>query len=103
MRAGCADVLHLPRASLIAVCTRRERTDRAYVDTHAALFALKVVAEIRNDCRTRSAILYAQRSHIHALVAYAHTPIAQNASRTVEVNNGRPLLLIAMVLDVDEF
>src|SRR6185437_11872068 len=50
--AGRSDVLHLPRTRLVAICTRSQRADRTYVDTHAALFAFEVIAEIRDNGRT---------------------------------------------------
>src|SRR5580658_6060113 len=45
-------VIHLPRARLVTICARRQRTDRANIDTHATLFAIKMVVLIgRTDIR----------------------------------------------------
>ena len=49
MRADGADVLHLPRPSLVTIGSRGQRADRANVDTHAALFALQMIFFIRRD------------------------------------------------------
>src|ERR1700751_5781983 len=43
MRADSADVLHLPRTGLVAICAGSQGTDGANVDTHAAFFALEMV------------------------------------------------------------
>src|SRR5690348_5883392 len=95
-------MLHFPWASLIAVCARSERANRAYVDAHAALFALEVVAKIRNNGGTRSAIVNSQSGDVHALIAHTHAAVAENAARTVEVDHRRPLLLVAMVLEINK-
>src|SRR6266496_1107708 len=103
MRACGADVLHLPGARLVAICAGSQRADWAYVDAHATLFALKVVAKIRNNRGTCPAVLNSKRCNIHTFVANPHTAIAENAARTIEIDHRRPLLLVAMVLDVNVF
>ena len=50
----------------------------------------------------RAAVLDAQRPHVHAFAANAHAAVAEDAARAIEVDDRRPLLLFAMVLDVDE-
>ncbi len=49
-----------------------------------------------------AAIVNAQRPDVHALAADADAAIAKYAARTVEVHHRRPLLLVAVVLDLDE-
>ncbi len=44
----------------------------------------------------------AQRPHVHAFAAHADAAVAEDAARAVVEDGGRPLLLIAMVLDLDE-
>src|SRR5580658_7329769 len=44
--ASRADVLHLPWARFVAIRARSQRTHRAYVDAHAAFFALKMIVLI---------------------------------------------------------
>src|SRR5215470_17874771 len=103
MRASCADMLHFPRTSLISIGARCECTDRANINTHAAFFALEVILFIRRDNRAGVAVLYAECPNIHPLAAHAHAPITKDAPRAVEVHDRRPLLLLAMVLDLDKF
>src|SRR5208282_5715418 len=91
-------VVHLPRTRLVAVSAGGERTDRANVDAHAALFAVEAIALVRSDDRTDAAVLHAQRPNVHALAADAHAAVAQDAARTVEIHHGRPLLFFAVVL-----
>ena len=43
MRADGADVIHLPGTRLVTIGADGERADRAYVDAHAALFALQMI------------------------------------------------------------
>ena len=52
MRADGGDVVHLPRARLVAIGAGGERADRADIDAHAAFFAVEMVAFIRGDHRT---------------------------------------------------
>src|SRR5205823_556401 len=96
--AGRVHVRHFPRPSLVAICTGRERAHRTYVNAHAALFALQVVLFVRRDHRHHTAVLHAQRPHVHGLAANAYAAVTQNAARAVEVHHRRPLLLFAVVL-----
>ena len=102
VRADGADVVHLPRARLVAVSPGGKCADRADVDAHAALFAFEVVAFVGSDDRALAAILDAQRPYVHSLAADANAAIAQNAARAVKEDDRRPLLLVAVALDVDE-
>src|SRR5438477_4159045 len=61
MRAHGADMLHLPGTSLVAIRPRGERTHRADIDTHAALFALQMIFFDGCDDGRDTAILGAQR------------------------------------------
>ncbi len=103
MRAGRADVLHFPRACLVAIRARGERAHWADVNAHAALFAIEVVLHVRHDRRTRAAILNAECPNIHPLAANAHTAITQNAAGAIKVHDRGPLLLITMRLEVNVF
>ena len=47
-------------------------------------------------------MLDAQRPDVHAFAADANAAITQDAAWTVEEDHGRPLLLLAMILQVDE-
>src|ERR1019366_6278171 len=87
MRASGAYVLHLPGARLVAVRARSQRTHRADVNAHAAFFAIQVVALVRSDDGTHTAILNAEGGYLHAFVAYPHAAVAQNAARPVEVHH----------------
>src|SRR5436190_9634897 len=49
MRAGRTDVLHFPRAYLVAIRPRGQRSYRTNINAHAALFAVEVVLPVRDD------------------------------------------------------
>ncbi len=98
MGADGADMLHLPGTGLVAIRARGERADRANVDAHAALFALQVIFFIGRNDGTDTAVLHAQRPHVHAFAADAHAAVAQDAARPVEEHHRRPLLLILVLL-----
>ncbi len=103
--ADGGDMIHLPGAGFVAVGAAGERADRAGVDAHAALLTVDVGEVIfagrrRNvwgDHRRAAAVLDAEREDVHAFAAHAHAAIAEDAARAVEVDDGRPLLLFAMV------
>src|SRR5437667_2456151 len=103
MRAGRADVLHFPRACLVAIRARGQRAHRTNINAHSALFAIEVVLLVRHDSRTGAAVLNSERPNIHALAANANAAITQNAARAIKVHDWRPLLFIAMRLDVNVF
>ena len=103
VRAGRADMVHLPWPGLVAIRARGECADRADVDAHAAFFAFEVIFLVGRDDGTDAAVLHAKRPDVHAFAADAHAAITQNATRAIEVNHRRPLLLVAVVLDLDEF
>src|ERR1051326_6498674 len=100
VRACRGHVVHLPRTRLIAIRARRQRAHRAYVNAHAALFAFEVIIAVGRNGRSRAAVLYAQRPHVHAFAADAHAAIAQNAAWTVEIDYRQPLLLVAVLLEL---
>src|SRR5581483_10076304 len=103
MGADGADVVHLPGTRLVAVRTGSERAHRADIDAHSAFFAFQVVFAIGGDGGIHPAVLDAQRPDVHGFAANAHAAVAQDAARPVEVHHRRPLLLVAVVLDVNEF
>src|ERR1017187_4515929 len=96
-------MIHFPRTRLVAVSAGGERSDRAEVDAHPALFAVETVALVGRDDRIDAAVLHAQRPNVHAFAAHAHAAIAQDAARAVEIGHRRPLLFFPVVLDLDEF
>src|SRR5207249_8927345 len=55
VRANCRYVLHLPRPRFVAIRPARECAHRADIDTHPALFALEVIAAVRDDYAVRAA------------------------------------------------
>ena len=99
--ANGGDVIHLPRPRLVAVGSGSERAHRAGVDAHAALFAVEMVLAIGRDHAGDAAVLHAQRPDVHALAAHADATIAEDAARPVEEHDGRPLLFVAVLLDLD--
>src|SRR5256884_1414711 len=102
VRADGWHVLHLPRTRLIAIRAAGERADGANVDAHTAFFAFQVIAAVRDDHAVRAAHAHAERFYVHALVANAHAAEAQNASRSVVINQLGPLLFGAVNLLLDE-
>ncbi len=62
-----------------------------------------MVFEIGRDNRTNPAILYTQRPNIHPLATHAYAAVTQDAPWPVKINHRRPLLLLTMILDVNEF
>ena len=52
---------------------------------------------------TDAAVLDAESPDVHAFAADAHAAVAENAARAVKEDDGRPLLLVFVVLGVDEF
>src|SRR5437899_7423861 len=103
MRAGGADVLHFPRACLVAIRARGKRAYRTNINAHAALFAIEVVLHVRHDSRTGAAVLNSESPNVHSLTANANAAITQNAPGTIKVHDRRPLLLIAMRFAVEVF
>src|SRR6185312_9769829 len=100
------DVVHLPRACLVAIGAGGQRADRAGIDAHAALFAVEVgdvfgrelCGHVGRDHRAAAAVLDAEREDVHTLAAHAYAAVAEDAARAVEVDDRRPLLFLAVVL-----
>ncbi len=103
MGADGAHVGHFPGARLISISAGGERADGAYVDAHAALFAIEVILAVGRDDGAGAAVLDAERPHVHAFAAYADAAVAEDAAGTVKEDDGGPLLLVAVLLDLDEF
>src|SRR3954470_23497849 len=102
MRAGSADMVHLPRAGLISIRAGGECADGADVDAHAALFALEMVFLIRSDDGVSAAVLDAERPDVHAFAANAYAAVTKDAARAIEIDDRRPLLLIFVQLGFHE-
>src|SRR5258708_38262808 len=100
--ANRADMFHLPWSRLVAIRSGSQRTDGADVDAHTAFFALEVIFFVRRDDRTHSAVLHPERPHVHAFPANAHATVAKYATRPIEVDHGRPLLFVLMILRLHE-
>ena len=103
MRANGGDVIHLPGTGLVAIAAAGQCAHRAYIDAHAALLAIELVARpavpyVRRDDRTGAAVLNAQRPNIHAFAAHTDAAIAENAARPVVKHRRRPLLLVPVML-----
>ena len=90
-------MLHLPRTSLVTICSRGQRPHRANINAHTAFFTFKMIFFVGSDDRAYSPVLHAKRPDVHSFATHAHTAIAQNAPRPIEVDNRRPLLLVAML------
>ncbi len=96
--ADGGDVVHLPRARLVAIAAAGQCADGADVDAHAALFAVEAIALVGRDDGTDAAILNAERPDVHAFAAHASAAVAEDAARPVVEDCGRPLLLFAVLL-----
>ncbi len=103
VRADRANVIHLPRTRLVTIGSRSQSADRTNVDTHSAFFAVEMIFLIGSDDRANAAVLHAKRPNIHPFAADAHAAIAKDATRTVEIHHGRPLLFLFVVLGLHEF
>ena len=58
----------------------------------------EIGGNVRSDDGRGAAILDAESEDVHAFAAHAHAAVAEDAARTVEVDNWGPLLLFAVVL-----
>ena len=98
-------VVHLPGAGLVAVGAGGKSADGAGVDAHAALLAVNVGevierlggGDIRRNDRSRPAVLDPQSEDVHRLAAHANAAVAEDAAGAIEVDDGGPLLLFAVV------
>src|SRR5919108_2281647 len=95
------DVLHLPRTRLVAIGAGGQSADRADINAHSAFFAFQVIFFIGRNHGHDTAVLYAQCPNVHAFAADPNTAVAQDAARPIEIDNRRPLLLFAVILDID--
>ncbi len=102
VRADGGNVLHFPGARLVAIRAAGERAYGANVDAHAALFALEVVATVRDNDAVCAAHAHAERLHVHTLVANAYAAETQNASGSVVVDQLRPLFFGTVDFFFDE-
>src|SRR6185369_17010051 len=102
VRADGPNVIHFPGPGLVSIRSAGQRADRADIDTHAALFALEMIAFVGSDHGTLSTVLNTEGPYVHTSAADTYAAIAQDAARPVEVDHRRPLLLVTMALDVDE-
>jgi hypothetical protein len=98
-----ADMFHLPRAGLVTICTRGQRSNGTDINAHTAFFALEMLVLVGHDELRRIAVGDSQRPDIHALAADAHAAITHDAAWPVEIHYRGPLLFIAMVLEINEF
>ena len=103
MRAGRADVVHFPRARLVAILVAGERPHRADVNAHAALFAFECpVGAVGDDEGADAALPNAERLDVHGFVAHAHATEAEDAAGVVKIDDGRKLLLGLVLLLFDK-
>src|SRR5690242_18868614 len=93
MGADRAHMRHFPRPGFVPIRSARQRAHRTNIDARPALVALEAVPVVRRDLRYYAAIDYAQRGHTHAFIADAHAAITQDASRRIEKDDWRNLLL----------
>src|SRR6266550_6119417 len=102
VRANSGHVFHFPGPRFVAIGAASQRADRANVDAHAALFAFEVIAAVGDNHAIRAAHADAQSLDVHALVANANAAEAQNAPRSIVVNDLRPFFFGAMNFFFDE-
>ena len=106
MGADGGYVVHLPGPRFIAVGAGGEGADGAGVDAHATLLAIEIGEVFRRKLRRNvwgddgraATVLNAEGEDVHAFAAHADATIAEDAAGPVEVDDGGPLLLFAMVL-----
>src|SRR5690348_16176282 len=102
MRANGWHVLHFPGTRLVAIGATGQRAHRADINAHAALFTLEVVGAVGDDDAVRAAHANAEGFDVHAFVADAHATEAENATRSVVIDEFRPLFFGAMNFFFDE-
>src|SRR5580700_6575276 len=96
VRAGFGNVGHFPGARLVTIGAAGERADGADVDAHAAFFALEMIFAIGNDHAVGTAHPDAECFHVHTFVADTYAAETKNASRSVVIDELRPLFFGAM-------
>ena len=102
MRANGWHVLHFPRTRLIAIRAAGQSAHGADVNAHATLFAIEVIAAVRDNHAVRAAHAHAKGFDVHALVADADAAETQDATWGVVINEFGPLLFGAMNFFLDE-
>ena len=102
VRANGGHVFHFPGPRFVAIRAAGQCADRTNVNAHAALFAFEVIAAVGDNHAIRTAHADAQGLDVHALIANANTAEAQNAPRSIVVNDLRPFFFWAMNFFFDE-
>src|SRR3954464_7705477 len=97
MCADGSDMIHLPRPRLVPVGSARECSNGTDIDASAAFVALEVIALVRNDFGRGPAVPDSESVYAKPFAADTDATIAENASRRIVEDDGRPLLLV----DVD--
>ena len=62
-----------------------------------------MILAVGRDDGAGAAVLHAERPDVHAFAADADAAVAEDAAGAVKEDDRRPLLLVAMLLDLDEF
>ena len=62
-----------------------------------------MILAVGRDDGAGAAVLHAQRPDVHAFSADADAAVAKDAAGAIKVNDGGPLLLVAVLLDLDKF
>src|SRR5580658_6112097 len=91
VRAGIRNVLHFPRPRLVAIGAAGERSDGTNINAHATFFASQLTRLVGNDHGMHAARTDPERFHVHAFIAHAHATEAENAARSIKINQRRPL------------
>src|SRR5260370_29858400 len=85
--------MYFVRASFGSIGGAGQRTHRANINAHSALFGVQVIFAVGDDNRVRATHAHAQRLHIHAFITNTHAAEAQDAARRIVINQVRPLFL----------
>src|SRR5260221_2773 len=96
------NVFHFPGAGLVAISAAGERAHRADVNAHAALFAFEMIFAIGDDDAVGAPHTHAESFDVHAFIANTHAAEAENAARSVVINNFRPFFFGTMKFFFDE-
>src|SRR5438128_11547726 len=102
VRANRGHVFHFPGPRFVAIRAAGQCADRTDVNAHAALFAFEVIAAVGDNHAIRAAHADAQSLDIHALIANANAAEAQDAPRSIVVNDLRPFFFRAVNFLFDE-
>src|SRR5208337_843338 len=93
---------HLPGPGVIAIGPAGERTHRAYINAHPALFAFQLLSAIGNNLAMRAAETDTVGVDVHSLIAYPDASEAEDAAWPIVIDKAGELLFLVVELGLHE-